>query len=135
MVQVNAEICFKQFQNIMIVKIKKGNTIQQIKAAFHAQVPFLRIEFFHHSHDHGEGSPKSDMIADDIIISDISKTVIDGELIFNKEMKIEDIEDQLKKYFGLNVQIFRKMGKLWLESTTSDEWTLEKVEEMANEYS
>jgi hypothetical protein len=41
-------------------------------------------------------------------------------------MTVEELEKSFLVKFGLNVQVFRKSGKSWLETTITDKWTLEK---------
>ena len=118
----------------MQLKITATQTIGQVKDAFHKLLPFVKIEFFHHAHSQGEGSPKADMIRGDVRIADLIEGHDQGTIEFNESNLVYELEEKLQNYFGLNVQIFRKSGKLWLESTISDNWTLEKVRKEAEEF-
>ena len=118
----------------MQLKITTKQTISEVKAAFHALLPYMKIEFFHHSHAQGEGSPKTDMIQGDVRIIDLVEGHDHGTIEFKDSTLVYELEEKLQNYFGLNVQIFRKSGKLWLESTISDNWTLDKVRKEAEEF-
>ncbi len=118
----------------MKLKITSEQTLGQVKEAFHQLVPFMKIEFFHHSHAQGEGSPKTDMIEGNVQIADLIKGHDHGTIEFDQSTLVYELEAKLQDYFGLNVQIFRKSGKLWLESTVSDNWTLEKVKQESEEF-
>ena len=41
-------------------------------------------------------------------------------------MTVVDLEQSFSDVFGLGVQIFRKSGKVWLETTVTDGWTLDE---------
>jgi hypothetical protein len=118
----------------MKLKITSDQTLTQVKEAFHKLLPFMKIEFFHHSHTQGEGSPKADMIEGNIQIAELIKGHDPGTIEFNYSTLVYELESKLQDYFGLNVQIFRKSGRLWLESTVSDNWTLEKVKQESEEF-
>jgi hypothetical protein len=45
---------------------------------------------------------------------------------------VQQVEDKFKNELNLNVQIFRKSGDVWLQTTSTDEWTLlEQIERAA----
>ena len=48
----------------------------------------------------------------------------DGDIQINEEMKVIELEKLFKDKFKLAVQVFRKSGNLWLETTMTDNWTL-----------
>jgi hypothetical protein len=39
-------------------------------------------------------------------------------------MKVSELEELFEEVFGLSVQVFRKSGESWLQTTTTDSWTL-----------
>jgi hypothetical protein len=119
----------------MKIEINSDHSIGQVKDSFHKKLPYLKLEVFYHSHGEGEASPKSDLVPDEVSISTLIEQHAGGSIEFNVENTIYELEKKLKDYFGLNIQIFRQSGKLWLESTTSDHWTLTKVKEEAEEFS
>ena len=41
-----------------------------------------------------------------------------------EDMKVSDFEKMFHDKFGLNVQVFRKSGNLWMQTTSTDHWTL-----------
>jgi hypothetical protein len=44
-------------------------------------------------------------------------------------MTVNELEQRFKSQFGLNIQVFRKHGKTWIETTVTDNWTLFKQNE------
>jgi hypothetical protein len=41
-------------------------------------------------------------------------------------MTVADLEFRLEKEYGLHIQVFRKSGNIWLETTATDNWTLDR---------
>jgi hypothetical protein len=48
-------------------------------------------------------------------------------------MKVGELEHAFNVKFGLSAQVFRKSGEIWLQTTTTDTWTLAKQNEVAME--
>ena len=41
-------------------------------------------------------------------------------------MTVANLENDFDAIYGLAVHVFRKSGKVWLETTVTDNWTLEE---------
>ena len=50
-------------------------------------------------------------------------------------MTVGELENIFKDQFGANVQVSRKSGSLWLETTLTDKWTLLQQNEQGKELS
>lgn len=48
-------------------------------------------------------------------------------------MKVSELESVFTETFGLSVQVFRKLGNVWLQTTTTDNWTLAEQNQKASE--
>lgn len=48
----------------------------------------------------------------------------EGILDFDPETTVAELEKTFRKKFGLKVQVFRRSGDVWLETTITDKWTL-----------
>ena len=59
-----------------------------------------------------------------------------AHISINGHQKVDTLEQHFNDHFGINIQVFRKSGKSWLQTTTTDEWTLteqnKKGEEMSH---
>lgn len=44
------------------------------------------------------------------------------------DMKVMEVEKLFEEQFGLHVQVFRRSGKIWLETSKSDHLTLAEQE-------
>jgi len=58
-----------------------------------------------------------------------------GELELNDEMTVGELENSFLEKFWLNVQVSRRSGNLWLETTMTDKWTLKQQNDHGRELS
>ena len=49
-----------------------------------------------------------------------------GIITITPNMTVVDLEQRFNDVYGLGVEVFRKSGKVWLETTVTDGWTLEE---------
>lgn len=119
----------------MKLVINDNKTIKQIQDEFTHVFPFLKVEFFSKRHKKGEGSSKAFLRKDSVTIGECRKTGLSGTLVISGKEKVSELEEIFQDYYGLSVQVFRKSGKVWLETTSTDDWTLEKQNKQAEELS
>lgn len=119
----------------MKIFIDNSILLEAVKEKFSEKYPFLKIEFFKAAHDDGIASPKSDMITEGLTIGEIRSTSNNGEIEITGDLKVGDLEQELKSRFGIHAQVFRKSGKLWLETSVTDQWTLNEQNETGKEMS
>jgi hypothetical protein len=108
----------------MEVVINETKTVGEIQKSFSKRFPYLKICFFKKPHATGEASPLSEMYHADELIKNIRHKDKNGVISIDGEMKVSELEELFQEVFGLSVQIFRKSGKNWLQTTTTDFWTL-----------
>ncbi|HTA81877.1 MAG TPA: hypothetical protein VK783_03020, partial [Bacteroidia bacterium] len=51
------------------------------------------------------------------------------------KMRVVDLEQGIRDTFGLSIQVFRKSGNAWLETTTTVDWTLDEQNRIGEEMS
>ena len=115
--------------------INDHRKIFAIQEEFNKMFPYLKIEFF--SKPHNIGAPSSPKI-----MKHPSKIIGECRLIHNKgiititpHMTVAGIEQNFSDVYGLSVQVFRKSGNAWLETTVTDKWTLEQQNNQGEELS
>lgn len=52
-----------------------------------------------------------------------------GKIPFTNSTTVGEFEDMFFSKFGLCIQVFRKSGNVWLETNSTDDWTLEQQNE------
>ncbi len=108
------------------MKINSDKKLMDLKKEFHAMFPFLRIEFYSGHHETGMGSPKEKQLDPDKTIFEASGKQLDIEYAVLPTHSVKELEQYFDEELGLNVQVFRKSGNLWMQTTATDHWTLEE---------
>ncbi len=100
--------------------------ISEIQAEFNGIFSQLKLEFFTKSHEDGEGSHKDDMMSPGLTLGEVRSNHTEGALKVSSGMTVSSLEDAFEEKYGLHVQVFRKSGDVWLETTVTDSWTLKE---------
>jgi len=117
----------------MKILIDKNKKLSAIQNEFQNTFPFLKIEFYEKAHSQGEGSAKENTLDVELKIGEVQKKNESGTIEIHEMMKVAELESAFNETFGLAVQVFRKSDKVWLQTTTTDDWTLAKQNQMASE--
>lgn len=117
----------------MDIIIDQTKKLLEIQSAFTKRFPYLKIEFYNHIHAAGEGSPKANTIDSHLTIQEVQDKKAEGLLHIQGLMTVAELEAGFAKTFGLSVQVFRKSGSVWLQTTVSDHWTLAEQNQKAME--
>lgn len=110
----------------MKIIISDKRKIFAIQEDFSKLFPYLKIEFFAKPHKSSGASAKK-------LIRHGSKTLEEcrimhttGSITIIPQMTVSDLEQNFRDIYGLSIQVFRKSGKVWLETTVTDGWSLEE---------
>jgi len=120
----------------MQLLIHGDRLISEVQEDFSSAFPFLKLEFFRNG-DHKERiSPASLKLPGNRKLKDSWVWKKDsGELEVDENMTVLDLENAFMNEFGLSVQVFRKSGNIWLETTMTDNWTLKRQSDHGREIS
>lgn len=119
----------------MKIKINDNRKIFAIQEEFSNLFPYLRIEFFSKPHKPGGASSKKIMKHSSKTLGECRTIHKKGQITITPNMTVNDLEQCFSDIFGLGVQVFRKSGKVWLETTVTDGWTLEEQNNQGKELS
>ena len=108
------------------MKIQKHSTVQNIFDQFNSRFPHLKLQFYKKDHQNNEGSKSEDMVSHQTHLSQISPDLTEKEFYIDSEQSVSDFEQMMKNEFNLNIQVFRKSNDLWLQTTSTDHWSLKK---------
>jgi len=114
----------------MQLDISKERAIKDVQHDFNNRYPFLKLEFY-----------KTDDIPL-VVKKHLSQSASlksaglnkDGFIELKDEMKVGDLE-KIFEQFGLSVQVSRKAGDFWLQTSMTDSWSLGKQNEYGKEIS
>lgn len=104
--------------------INDHKSLREIQQEFNQKFPYLKIEFYKGKHLPGEGSPVKERLNPEQPIGAIRTVHNDGDMSINGHLKVGSFERAFLNKYGLNVQVFRKSGNLWMQTTATDDWTL-----------
>ena len=108
----------------MKINILANMTVQDLKKQFHGFFPYLKIEFFETPYKVATGSNKASMIDNKESIGAMLKSMDGGNVELDSLSTVISFEQLINDRFGLHVQVFRKSGELYIETTKTDDWTL-----------
>ena len=115
----------------MELKITIEQTIQEIKKQFSKYFPGLKLEFYAAPHGQQESSADEKKISDDASPKKLKQLRKTGCFSYTPKTTVSEFEQRLQNEFGLPVQVFRKAGNRWIETTLTDPLTLEMQNAMA----
>ncbi|MBX2929006.1 MAG: hypothetical protein KF852_14310 [Saprospiraceae bacterium] len=104
--------------------ISDDKRLQEIKEDFHRKFSHLKIEFYAGAHQKGEGSPMREQLDAELTIGRVRSVHNEGDFHIIPQMTVAEFEGKLLAKYGLNAQVFRRSGNLWMQTTATDFWTL-----------
>ncbi|MBL7828870.1 MAG: hypothetical protein JNJ57_19705 [Saprospiraceae bacterium] len=114
----------------MKLHISSDRTIGQIQDEFAAEYPNLKLVFFSKAHKAYKGSPAKYLISDreTTIGSMLQGKEVHAELFVEPEMPVWQLERLFELEYHLHIQVFRRSGNTWLETSVTDDLSLEDQE-------
>lgn len=119
----------------MKIAINDQRSISMIQDEFNQLFPYLKLEFFSQIHETEQGSSSKFLKKNTLLLGEFRANHTSGDAELHREMKVSEVEELFKTAFGLGVQVFRKSGKIWLETIHTDDWTLEEQNKEGEELS
>lgn len=117
----------------MEINIIEDDVLINIKKAFQEYYPYLTLRFYKNPHEEMGASFESERIPLDKPIEEVTMFHTAGRIDVNPDRTVAAVEHDFFSILGLCVQIFRKSGNLWLETTKTDHWTLKQQNEAGKE--
>ena len=117
-------------QNGMVLHISPDRTLSETQQDFNDVYRYLRLEFYRNSEPgvarkHINNSVK-------LNAAGLKKN---GEIEISDTTVVGQLENEFLEKFGLHVQVSRKSGTIWLETTMTDNWTLKQQNDHGRELS
>jgi hypothetical protein len=120
----------------MEINLRNESRIAEVKDAFHKKFPFLKLEFFYPLADERKRYHANNVIKDaHTNLGDIAGMNKPGYVRIHEFRTVADVEHCFGECFGLYVQIFRRSGGSWLETTDTDKRTLAEQNQLGREKS
>lgn len=114
----------------MVLQISQNRTLKETQDEFNSAYPYLRIEFYRNTEP---GFARRHL--NSIMPMTAAGLRQGGDLEINDLMTVGQLENAFREKFGLNVQVSRRSGTLWLETTMTNNWTLKQQNDHGRELS
>lgn len=110
----------------MTFHLSPGATVKQLKNQFAGLFANLKLEFFSQAHQARENSHPDYALRDSVAVGSISNITVKCHVEVSPWMSVADFEQAMRNRYQLFVQVYRKSGELWLQTTKTDNMTLEQ---------
>lgn len=108
------------------ITVDDNHKISVLQQEFNSIFPYLKIEFFSSANKQGEFMINKFTYENDRLLSGYRNKHNTEQIIITPETTVATLEKKFNEIYGLGTQILRKSGKIWLETTVTDTWTLEE---------
>lgn len=122
----------QNYPSVMQLHLTPDQTIGALQTTFSEAFPGLKIVFFSKPHRAYKGSAAKFLIQDrDTLLSTLSPDLKPGFILIEPETVVWQLERIFETEYNLHVQLFRKSGRTWLETSVTDDLTLEQQQAKA----
>ena len=117
----------------MNFKLDITDSTKSARDKFRESFKGLKIEFFLNPHKSAQGSPKKDMVKEEVLLQSLNPGFQGAVVKISPSMTVAQVETLFEEQLGFHIQLFRKTGLNWIETTRTDHYTSEKQQEMYRE--
>ena len=112
------------------IYVSEEDLIENVQKDFAFYYPNLKLQFFKNPHGEMEASAEQDLVMPKSTIAEVAMFHKSGRIDISPNRRIIEVENDFYFRLGLNVQVFRKAGNVWLETTKTDDMTLKEQNAM-----
>ena len=118
----------------VLLTLTEDRFINEIQQDFTTAFPFLKLQFFKPGAVRKKRQPATSLLDGNITLQAAGLTASkEGTMEIKDSVTVQELENAFYNQFGLNAQVFRKSGNLWLETTMTDYRTLKDQNEHGEE--
>lgn len=110
----------------MKLQINLETKIKDIQNQFTELYPYLKVEFYRKPHSEKELSSAADRISPDKSFSEENKSLKPESIAINRHRTVGALEKEFYEKFGIAMQVSRKSGNIWIETSKTDDRTLKE---------
>lgn len=116
----------------MELHLAPDKTVGTLQAEFSEAFPGLKIVFFSKPHRAFKGSAAKFLVQEKAMpFSQLSPELREGSIAADLNTPVWKLEKAFEEEFGLHMQVFRKSGRTWLETSVTDNLTLQEQQAKA----
>ena len=114
------------------LQVRRNITVNALQSAFNDAYPFLKIELYKFS-TRGQFEGGRVKLVPSALLG--TSVIDEGDLSVFDSMTVGQLEEIFCQKFGVVLQVSRKSGSVWLETTMTDSWTLKQQNDHGRELS
>lgn len=119
----------------MKITINDHRKIYAIQEEFNQFFPYLKLEFYSKPNKAGGASSRKLLKHNNKTLGECRTIHEKGTITISPSMTVSELEQSFADNYGLGLEVFRKSGKVWLETTLTEGWTLEEQNKQGEELS
>lgn len=119
----------------MHLRIEEYSTIADLQQQFNARFPYLKLYFTTQHISPGSQHVKKTLLPSDTFLRQLTTHSLPMDIPIDGKMTVSALENFFEEKTGLHAQIFRSSGNLWLITTATDQWSLDKQNSEGEELS
>lgn len=109
----------------MKLRINGNKRVVDIVEEFQHAFPYLNLNFYAPRNGNPVRNSRPKPFPLHAKLKEIQPGVPEGFIDISKVVSVKELERSFAEEFKLNVQVQRKSGNIWLETTVTDSWSLE----------
>ena len=117
----------------MTIHILPESKLKNIQSVFQDSFPFLKLEFYGKAHLSGEGNSNTSLINLNYSLKELNEDAQAFNWEISESMTVTELEKSFFAQTGISAQVFRKSGRSWLQTISTDNWTLGEQNERGKE--
>ncbi len=117
----------------MDITFEKSTHLKELQQSFNKRFNFLKLEFFKLKKGENQVYTANEVLSPQLRIGEVSSSFGKESMHITGLMKVGELEKNFSDKLGIHVQVFRKSGKVWLITSSSDELTLDELNRDAKE--
>ena len=114
----------------MLLRIDQDTSIKEVQKQFNAWYPFLQIHFFKNGSTDNKLSKKAERALPEWPVKKLKNFDKPEYLPINHKITVGELLESFRG-IGLLVQVCRKSGNHWVETSLTSDWTLARQNEEA----
>jgi hypothetical protein len=121
--------------SVMTIQLTPERLIEDIQKDFAYVFPYLKIEFFRKGTRYRQTKERTITLPITQTLGSVFKNNRRGRLTISESMTVSELEKLCDEQFGISVQVYRRSGTLWLETSMTDSWTMQQQNDRGSEIS
>ena len=115
----------------MHLEINDNKPVSALQLKFSRSFPYLKLEFYTKAHRWQGTSDDKHLVPPHTLIGAIRNKKASGIFDIKSYDKTGQVERELKRTYGLHAQVFRLQDEGWVQTTATDDLTLQQQMDLA----